>query len=142
MLRPIWSAALISAVLVILAGCSLIPNTAPSPTETVGIWQRGKTDETITIYASGRITFENIPVGIVEGEGTKNDAKTKPITETGTWINFSNYEGYGPKLEYTVNGDSELMEWKGNDTSSRRLVLEGGNYLQFVHTFHRISTTP
>ena len=120
-------------------------NIVPSDAEVVGVWQVGNTDERLTFYPSHRVTFSNIPKGVVDDAGTNKDATTLPTTATGSWDGFANGEGYGPASGYSLgHGAAEVdsffySKWFG---SAREIVMTYGDEEQLELDFHRISATP
>jgi hypothetical protein len=49
----------------------------------------------ITLYPAGKVTFENVPQGIVDFEGGKHDNTTKLVTVSGKWDPFGNNGRWG-----------------------------------------------
>ena len=123
-------------------------DTVPSTAEAVGVWQVGNTDERMTLYPSHKVTFSNIPEGIVDAQAKNKDGSSPRITTAGKWGGFTNADGYGTHSWYVldhkvggyeVDGDIE-SEWFG---PARELVISDlAPNRGFELDFHRISATP
>ena len=125
-------------------------STTPSEADVVGVWQRDDSDMRITIYPSdksdgtGKITFTNIPKGMVTNNGETGDNTSTPVTVTGTRQPFTNLGWAGPVASpYDFpNGEDGTINSTGNGLFGYQLRLIGGNGAEYRFEFHRISTQP
>jgi hypothetical protein len=140
-------AVVVAVAAVVLAGWAVATRAwdeTPGTADVVGVWQRGNSDMRITLYPTGKITFDNVPKGIVDFEGGKHDNTTKLVTVSGKWDPFWNYGWWGGVSSgYSLSGghDGPLYS-DGNGITGYQLSLAGGDDEQFEYHFHRISTKP
>jgi hypothetical protein len=147
---PVVIVAIVLAVVIGVPGVFLLLfehpwDTIPTKADLVGVWQDSDSDRRLTLYGSGKLTFSNIPKGVVDWTGYNNAGKTKSETISGTWEPFYEEGPIGPMTSYTVptaGGTSGQMWSEGNDFFGRHLSLNFGDDEQFEYDFHRISTTP
>jgi hypothetical protein len=131
---------------IVLGGWALATrawDTAPGKSDVVGTWQSGDSAGHVTFYASGKVTFYNIPRAALEDQGERVESTT-PITMSGKWDPFWNYgwwggvEGY---VEFPDDSDSTLMS-TGNALTGYHLSLEYGKNYQLSYDLHRVSSNP
>lgn len=137
-------AVLLVAVLVGWAFLARVWDTAPDRSEAVGVWQRGNSDMRVTLYPSGKITFSDIPKGVIDFGQGEHEGATKPVTLSGKWSPFWDYGWWGGVSSgYTVSdGNSGQLYSEGNSLIGRQLSLQFGDDDQYEYNFHRVSTTP
>jgi hypothetical protein len=150
-LKPVVTAAIVLAVVIGAAAAFLLVftrpwDTTPTTADVVGVWQRGDTKERLILYSSHKMTFLNIPKGVIDWDGTNHDGATRRITTTGTWTSFFN-EGYGPCSGYThndggIDAGSDGQLYSQGFGGGRELVIYYGDDEQFQLDFHKISTKP
>jgi hypothetical protein len=120
-------------------------DTTPTRADVVGTWEDGSSSRRIIITSTGRITFDNIPSGVVDETGDKDAGHTKLETTSGRLDAFYREGGIGPEAAYTVpaGGGTVGALWStGNNVFGRRLILYFGDGEQFEYDFHRVSNTP
>ena len=121
-------------------------DTIPSKADVAGVWRDGNSNRYLTLYPSGKITFSNIPKGVIYETGDDDAGKTVPTTVSGRWHAFYREGGYGPVTWYTVphsGGSDKILYEAGNNVFGRTLSIASYGYqVQVVYNFHRVSTKP
>lgn len=161
--RPFnWGLVVVVVVIaaMLLAGWAFVTRqwaTTPSETDLVGVWQRDDTGMRITIYPSdgttpagedgptGKITFTNVPEGILNDQGDPHADTTRLVTVSGTRDPFTDGSWGGLQVDsvFTLpDGTVNSIYSDGNGFFGYHLRLLGGSDWQYEYVFHRISTNP
>jgi hypothetical protein len=133
----------VSMAAVLITGCVAdVP--VPKSSDLVGTWIHADGSSKITFYASGKVTFIDVPRGLLMGDLPEGTVPHKGpwsdlVTLTGTWENPKNMgEGY-PSILGSLDGVGYKIFVDGDSESSRKVFFPYGDDLEFQYSFKHLA---